>query len=141
MEMLSSLAMRRLDQPDAFPMLSPEATRRLEVWALEVAAGRRPRPPRRKGPDPRVKPFRHCVIAFTVDRIQRLPHRSATSNKPINSDDPKDQSACHMVAERLGMHYESVKRIWQQWKPRFESEADHPGFIQSLVKILGISDP
>ena len=130
-EVLRSLLRLLLQRPEDFPPVPSQAIGLLKAWGLEVAAGLRPRPPRRKGPDPRVTPFRHSVIAFTVDRIRRLGRYPATTSN-------ESGSACHLVAERLDLNSDSVRKIWAQQKRHYESEAGPPGFVRELGKIIEI---
>ena len=83
-------------------------------WALRVAQGllTEPKPP---GRDPIKNFFRNYVVASTVQGICDIGIRPATSNKP-------GWSACHLVADRLGLSYEAVRTIWRR-APRVDEDS------------------
>ncbi|MDE2678193.1 MAG: hypothetical protein F4107_09550 [Gemmatimonadetes bacterium] len=72
-------------------------------WALDVAVGIRSEP-RKRGRDPYANDFRNLVITVFVAEVRDVGLRPATSNA--------QESACHLVAERLGLSYENVRGIW-----------------------------
>ena len=83
-----------------------EAARRaLTEWALDAHAGILKKPQTR-GRDKYALAIRDAVIASTVNGIRNLGARPATSRLP-------DRSACHAVANRIGLSYDAVRTIWQ----------------------------
>ena len=78
----------------------------LTEWAWDVAAGIRKKPQTR-GQDKYALAIRDAVIASTVNGIRNLGARPATSN--IHPG----RSACHVVANRIGLSYAAVRTIWQ----------------------------
>lgn len=74
-------------------------------WALEIALDERMRP-KRQGRQVMTNAGRNGMIVLTVDKIRRMGHRPATSNK-------LGWSACDLVAKRLHRSYEAVRSIWQ----------------------------
>ena len=103
--MKAAIAHLREQEPDAMrdAVGSP-----LLAWALDVAEGKRTPPKRPRGRDPLDNVVRDVVIADMVSRIHKLGHRALTG-----AAKDYDGSACHLVAERLGMSYEAIRRIWQ----------------------------
>ena len=81
-----------------------DARERLDEWARDVTAGDRvePTPP---GGDSRKQVSRNGTIAATINGIRDL------TGLPYESDERR--SACHAVAERLGMKYHTVRSIWR----------------------------
>ena len=78
----------------------------LRAWAFDVAQGTRIEP-RQRGRDPFANIFRDAAIVKTVESIRDLGLRCATTSKP-------DGSACHLVADRLGYSYETIRGIWKR---------------------------
>ena len=76
----------------------------LRDWALDVAQGIRVEP-RRPGRDPFANWIRNLVIVHFVAALRDLGSRPATSNIP-------GKSACHLVADRLGLSYQAVRNVW-----------------------------
>ena len=87
-----------------------EAARRaLNAWAVDAHVGilKEPRP---RGRDKRWNGLRDAGIAVVVNEVKNLGARPATSRLP-------DRSACHAVANRIGLSYEAVCTIWQNNRP------------------------
>ena len=78
----------------------------LNAWALDAHAGILKKPQTR-GQDKYSLAIRDAVIASTVNGIRNLGARPATSN--IHPG----RSACHVVANRIGLSYAAVRTIWQ----------------------------
>lgn len=87
-------------------------------WALDVAQGLRSAPTR-PGGDPFRNIVRDNVIAMGVDRIRSIGLRPATSSN-------LDGSAAHLVADRLGYSYDTVRRIWRLYKHQFPGTSTMP---------------
>ena len=90
-----------------------EAARRaLNAWAVDAHVGilKEPRP---RGRDKRWNGLRDAGIAVAVNEIKNLGARPATSNRP-------GRSACHAVANRIGLSYEAVCTIWQNNRDLFQ---------------------
>ena len=83
----------------------------LLMWALDVVVGTR-KEPRKRGRDPYVNHYRDIVIRSFVAAVRDVGLRPATSSGPR-------KSACHLVAERLNLSYQTVRNIWQDGKKRF----------------------
>ena len=81
-----------------------DALERLNGWVLDVAAGDRVEPTR-PGGDSRKQVSRNAKIVATINGIRDL------GELPYESDERR--SACHAVAERLGMKYHTVRSIWR----------------------------
>ena len=77
----------------------------IEGPLLEWVLDRRPRQGGKYGPQPFNLLARNVAIVETVKAIVRKDHRPATTSKGGGS-------ACHLVAERIGMSYRQVTRIW-----------------------------
>ena len=90
-----------------------EAARRaLNAWAVDAHVGilKEPRP---RGRDKRWNGLRDAGIAVAVNGIKNLGARPATSNRP-------GRSACHAVANRIGLSYEAVRTIWRNNRDMFQ---------------------
>ena len=83
----------------------------LLVWALDVAEGTR-KEPRKRGRDPYVNNYRDIIIFTFVAAVRDVGLRPATTSST-------GKSACHLVAERLNLSYQTVRNIWQDGKKRF----------------------
>ena len=80
----------------------------LSGWALKVASGSLSPP---KWPAHRLKLFEHrdLMIARAIQRLHDLGRPYAP---------PSENTACHLVADRLGWSVDSVRHIWKaQQKP------------------------
>ena len=88
------------------------ARRALNAWAVDAHVGilKEPRP---RGRDKRWNGLRDAGIAVAVDGIRNLGARPATSKLP-------GRSACHAVANRIGLSYEAVCTIWQNNRDLFQ---------------------
>ena len=74
-------------------------------WVCEVAVGLR-RKPKRQGRPPD-NWARDITIAQLVSVIVSFGYRRATSSN-------EGGSACHLVADRLGLEYVSIRKIWKR---------------------------
>ena len=113
MEALARLVPRDLPSPNA-----------VYTWALLVAGGKVQAPP--DGPDKRKKAHRNHVIAVTVNGIRDL------GQLPYESEERR--SACHAVAERLGMPYATVRTIWRGQRPLL-TKAREMGLIPPATRL------
>ena len=83
----------------------------VQEWAYDVAEGLRPAP--KDGSDKRKQALRNAVILAAVNGIHDV------SGLPYDFDEPKSgepRTACHAVAERLGMPFTTVRTIWRNRK-------------------------
>ena len=90
--------LRKRDQPLPGQLL---------IWAVDVATGTRRPPIRSRGRDGEALKFRNIMIVMAVEALRHgsLPATSATG-----------ESACNLVAEKLGLSFEAVRTIWRDRK-------------------------
>ena len=120
------LANMRGKQPGSISV-SPEeavvwqaALNSLNSWAQDAALENIKKPKDR--PDKRKRMLRDATIAATVNGIHDL------SGVPYEFDEPKSgepRSACHIVADRLGMPYATVRSIWRKERDLLNSAREH----------------
>ena len=80
----------------------------VQEWAYDVAEGLCTVPT--GGPDQRKKMLRNAAIIATVKMIGDV------SGIPYEFDEPRSgepRTACHVVADRLGMKFATVRTIWR----------------------------
>ena len=82
----------------------------LSEWVLEVGSGGRRAPPWEHRP--KLQEFRHVVIAMAIERLHDLGRPYAP---------PSENTACHLVAERLGKKIDLVRDIWKKQRERIRS--------------------
>ena len=95
----------------------------LIAWGLDVATGDRTEPP--DGSDSRKRALRNGAITATVNGIRdlgELPYESA-----------ERRSACHAIADRLGMSYTTVRTIWRNGRRQLQ-RAREQGLIPPAKK-------
>ena len=92
------------------------AWNRLNGWALDVATDVRVEP-KPAGRDSRKQALRNATIVCVVNGIRDL------GELPYASDERR--SACHAVAERLGMKYYTIRSIWRRGQPLLTRARDH----------------
>ena len=104
----------------------PECLQRppLFGWVVDAALDFRPLRPR--GGDKRLKRFNKMVIAVTVNRLRNLP------NGPVIWSERGD-SACDLVAERLGLQPDTVRKTWLKYKP----ELRRAGLLGTTPRWMG----
>ena len=81
----------------------------LNRWAQDVALETIQKP--KDGPDERKMMLRNAIIVAAVNGIRDV------SGVPYDYDEPKfgePRSACHIVANRLGMPFSTVRSIWRK---------------------------
>ena len=98
-----------------------DALDRLHGWALDVASGIRVEP-KPAGRDARKQAMRNATIVCVVNGIRDL------GELPYASDER--WSACHAVAKRLGVKYDTIRSIWRRGQPLLTRARDH-GLIPS----------
>lgn len=91
----------------------PECLQRppLFDWVVDAALGIEPLRPR--GADERLNRFSKMVIALTVDRLRNLP------NGPVIWSERGD-SACDLVAERVGLKPDTVRKTWNDYRRQLQ---------------------
>lgn len=110
--LLADLRQREPGSVDA----PPEALGQLQGWALDVAQGVRAEP-RKRGRDRRENSLRDAVIAATVDAIRLHSDLPATS-------ETSERSACHLIACRVHLSYDNVRRIWRRARPLLDRASE-----------------
>ena len=82
----------------------------LLIWALDVADGTRQPPIRSRGRDGEALRLRNLRIVMAVEALRygSLPATSSTG-----------QSACGLVAEKVGLSFEAVCTIWRDGKDKW----------------------
>ena len=125
------LANMRGKKPGSISVSPEEATvwrvalKSLDGWAQDVALENIKKPKDR--PDKRKWMLRDASIAATVNGIHDL------SGVPYEFDEPKSgepRSACHIVADRLGKPYATVRSIWRKERDLLNQAREH-GLIPS----------
>ena len=110
--LLTNVRSRQLDFVNASPeeMLVWHAAQNiLNGWAQDVALEIIWKP--KDGPDKRKLALRNAMIAAAVNGIHEV------SGIPYEFEEPKSgepRTACHVVADRLGMSFGAVRSIWRK---------------------------
>ena len=120
------LANIRAKQPDWLNVSSKEAEvwrvalNSLDGWAQDVALEIIQKP--KDGPDKRKLVSRNAIIVAAVNGIHDV------SGVPYEFDEPKSgepRSACHIVADRLGMRPTTVRSIWRKERGLLNRVREH----------------
>ncbi len=92
-------------------------------WAKDVARGKRKAPKRKRGPDGFENILCDRFIVIYVAGLVNCGGFPATKSigelcPDEEAYEDEDKSACHMVADSMGMKYKAVCKIWQhpKWK-------------------------
>ena len=94
-------------------------------WAFDVAAGRRTKP-KRRGRPAEASAMGQSVVAMIVNLLHDGFDRPYTT--AVDTDDPARQSACQVVAMRLGTTTDHVRTTWARVCKQVEIEqAAQPG--------------
>ena len=83
----------------------------LSTWVADVLDGRAIAP-RQRGKHPRANSMRDMSICFVIRMLIRDGAMAATRNVAT----AHSNSACDVVAERFGMSYAAVAKVWQRQK-------------------------
>ena len=83
----------------------------LSKWVLDVASSSKRGPPPWEH-RPKLKEFEHRTIAMAIERLHDLGRPYAP---------PSENTACHLVAERLGKKIDLVRDIWKKQRERIRS--------------------
>ena len=89
----------------------------LSKWALDVASGHLGLPSWKQRP--KLQEFRHHTIAIAIERLHDLGRPYAP---------PSENTACHLVAQRLGLKIDSVRDIWKKqsaWTRKMKVTSPH----------------
>ena len=92
----------------------------LDGWVQDVALEIIQKP--KDGPDRRKKMLRDAIIAAAVNGIHDV------NGVPYEFDEPKfgePRSACHIVADRLGMTPTTVRSIWRKERGLLNRAREH----------------
>ena len=92
----------------------------LNSWAHDVVLEIIEKP--KDGPDKRKLMLRNAIIAAAVNGIHDV------SGVPYELDEPRSReprSACHIVADRLGMPFSTVRSIWRKERSLLDWAREH----------------
>ena len=120
---------------------SKDDLQRLQMWGLEVVAGFHDPP---KGTVVNLFASRNLAIALTLKRLEK-PLRTdgmylSTSRQILSAEERATTTGFGLVGGRLGLDYESIKKVWGKWLKAGEPDADRwqhiEGLAVSTAKIL-----
>ena len=104
---------------DDVPRHADRELEMLQQWAVDVATGRRTKPQRRGRPA-EASAMGQTIVAMFVNFLHDQFDRPYTA--AVDTDDPARQSACQVVAMRLGVSTDRVRTAWARVSKQVEAE-------------------